>query len=925
MSLDALEPGERKKHSEAFAGERHSEGLSFEQLALSEPLTMHDPLAAARAALADRYLIERELGRGGMATVYLGTEVKHHRLVAVKVLNVELAQAVGGERFLREIELTARLDHPHILPLLDSGEAGDLVYYAMPYVAGETLRQRLDREKQLPVEDALRIAQEMADALGYAHAHGIVHRDVKPENILLAAGHARLADLGIARALTAAGGDTLTATGVAVGTPAYMSPEQGSGERDVDARSDVYALGCVLYEMLAGQPPFVGPTHESIVRQHVTVPPPAVAVLRPTVAPAVDQLVARALAKTAADRFATGSEFADALAILPHAVPPAPAARPAAHAASWRRRALAGWSIAALLLLVAVWSWVRPRPTGTLPVVRSHIPLTAIRSELSWNPSLALSPDGAVLVYLGSAGGETQLFARPLDQLEARPIPGTADADLPFFSPDARWLGFVQHGTLRKVALAGGTPITIATNLGETSGASWGSNDTILIEHAAGGLFVVAAEPGSTLRQVGNDHGYSPHVLPGALHALVQTRWGEAADQEIRVVSLRTGEVRSLGVRGAVARYVAPGFIVYRSGPSSLAAVPFDAQRLEVTGPPISLSSNAGEASGSFAVGGGALVYLRSAAARGDRTAVWVTRTGQAETVDPDWRGDFRGLALSPDGTKLAVTVNQLREDVWVKHLSTGPFSRLTTEGTRNFRPAWTPDGQTVTYISNRSGARMEAWVQRSDASRPPELLLAKDPGIFEAVWSPDRTWLLFRVDGVGRAREDLWAIRPGLDSMARALFVTPRAQEWNATFSPDGRWIAYTSDESGRAEVYMVPFPNVSDRRVQVSTNGGTEPIWARDAPEIFYRDGTDSMVVANVTTNPTVGVTGRRVLFDASRYLAGLFGRAYDVSPDGQRFVMIQTGGQAATREVILVQNLIDDLNSRVKDGRAGQRRSR
>src|SRR6266705_2407715 len=270
-------------------------------------------LESLRAALAERYALERELGRGGMATVYLAQDLKHHRKVAIKVLKPELAAALGPERFLQEIEIAASLTHPHILPLYDSGEATGLLYYVMPYVEGETLRNRLDRAGQLPVAEAVQITREVADALSHAHRHDVVHRDIKPENILLEAGHAVVSDFGIARAITAAAGGSLTETGIALGTPGYMSPEQGAARARVDQRSDIYSLGCVLYEMLAGEPPFTGPSAESIVRQHLAAAPPRVSAMRAAVPPAIEKAIVRALAKTPADRFATTAEFLEAL------------------------------------------------------------------------------------------------------------------------------------------------------------------------------------------------------------------------------------------------------------------------------------------------------------------------------------------------------------------------------------------------------------------------------------------------------------------------------------------------------------------------------------------------------------------------------------------------------------------------------------
>jgi len=308
-------------------------------------------LERLKAALADRYTIEREIGSGGMATVYLAEDLKHHRKVAVKVLRPELAAALGPERFLREIEIEARLTHPHILPLYDSGEAGGFLYYVMPYIEGESLRDRIDREKQLPVEDALQIARDVAAALSDAHSHDVIHRDIKPENILLSGGEAVVADFGIARAITEAGGEQLTGTGVSIGTPPYMSPEQAAGSKDLDGRSDVYSLACVLYEMLAGESPFTGPTVESIVHQHLTAEPPSVTARRSTVPLEVAAAIQKALAKTPADRYATAAQFAEVLAVVqtgPHAVTGHVAA-----AGTRRRNAIAYGAIAILAVIGA--------------------------------------------------------------------------------------------------------------------------------------------------------------------------------------------------------------------------------------------------------------------------------------------------------------------------------------------------------------------------------------------------------------------------------------------------------------------------------------------------------------------------------------------------------------------------------------------
>ncbi|NIM50397.1 MAG: protein kinase, partial [Gemmatimonadales bacterium] len=330
---------------------------------------MEDLIARLEAALADRYHIERELGRGGMATVYLAEDLKHHRRVAVKVLKPELAAAIGPERFLREIEITGQLNHPHILPLLDSGEADGLLFYVMPYVEGESLADRLDREKQLPLEDALRITAEVADALGFAHSHNVLHRDIKPENILFEGGHAVVADFGLARAITAAGGERLTETGIAVGTPEYMSPEQVSAEREIDGRSDLYSLACVVYEMLAGEPPFTGPTTESVARQHLTAEPRSVATLRTAVPEEVSQALMKALAKAPADRFLTAEQFMEAVAT--------PSTTPSAEPKTVERRLrgvlVGALAVVAVVVATAIVLWLRSTPAAPPGAERPRI------------------------------------------------------------------------------------------------------------------------------------------------------------------------------------------------------------------------------------------------------------------------------------------------------------------------------------------------------------------------------------------------------------------------------------------------------------------------------------------------------------------------------------------------------------------------
>src|SRR5688572_19631138 len=378
-----------------------------------------------------------------MATVYLADDLRHSRRVAVKVLRPELAVVIGAERFLAEIKTTANLQHSHILPLIDSGVADGFLFYVMPFVDGESLRDRLTREKQLPINDAVRIGTEVAYALDYAHRHGVIHRDIKPENILLHDGQALVADFGIALAASKAG-SRMTETGMSLGTPHYMSPEQAMGEREITARSDVYALGAMLYEMLTGDPPFTGSTAQAVVARVLTEAPRPMLPQRHTIPPHVEAAVLTALEKLPADRFASAAEFADAIAgktyaaTAPSSAPGGTAVRAVRRDARWRDPATLGLAaVAVVAAAAAVWGWMRPAPV--LPVNRFSLflpPEQALQPTIVSGNRVAISPDGQRLVYVGPAERGGRLWHRELNQLNSTPIPGTEGAASPSFSPD---------------------------------------------------------------------------------------------------------------------------------------------------------------------------------------------------------------------------------------------------------------------------------------------------------------------------------------------------------------------------------------------------------------------------------------------------------------------------------------------------------
>jgi eukaryotic-like serine/threonine-protein kinase len=867
------------------------------------------------AAVADRYTVERELGRGGMATVYLAHDVRHARRVALKVFRPEVAAAVGADRFLAEIRTTANLQHPNILPLFDSGSVTEgegngeqVLFYVMPYVEGESLRDRLDREGQLPVADAVRITSAVADALAYAHGRGVVHRDIKPENILLQDGRTLVADFGIALAAEQAGGGRLTETGLALGTPLYMSPEQAAGERRVDRRTDIYALGCVLYEMLAGEPPHTGATPQAIMARVLSEEPKPVRARRAMVPAHVEAAVHTALQRLPADRFQDAGRLAAALADTGFRLPGAAAGQRGTRTV---RLALLAAGVA---VLIAIAGWLRSPgvPGGPPPVARLTLQLPgdqvlAIAGGQAY--PLDVSPDGTLLVYRAWSGSGTRLFVRPIDEFRAFPLPGTEGARQPFFSPDGEWVGFFADGKLQKVAIAGGAPIAIAAAAGDPFGAHWGPDGTILFSTLYGGLFRVSAAGGEAVRMdsvlvadrsrpaAGLQMAFAnygrprwPRFLPDGKHALVTT------DAGTYVLTLGTGEARYL-FEGIQARYLATGNLMFAEGDERVRLVPFDLKRLEVTGEPRPALENVFRGPGSgavhFAVSEtGTLVYVGGGF---ERSLVHVDRDGRETPIAVDPRG-YRFPRVSPDGSHVAVTVDPRPSDIWIIDLGRETATRFTTEG-HNIGAGWSPDGSHLAFW-HIDGQHMVRWPEggplRRIGARPAPL------GQWSPSWAPGGR--IFVDENRPETGSDLVVLR--VEDGTEEDFLATRADEWMPRVSPDGRWVAYISNVSGADEVYVLPSEGSSAPQL-VSVGGGTDPVWSRDGTELFYRRG-NAILAVTITTAPTF-TAGRPIELFTGRYDLTQAGN-WDVQPDG-RFVMVKAD-PATTRQFQVVLNWFEEL---------------
>jgi eukaryotic-like serine/threonine-protein kinase len=876
-----------------------------------------------KEGLADRYRIERELGQGGMATVYLAHDIRHERRVAVKVLRPELSAILGAERFLAEIKTTAHLQHPHILSLFDSGEADGLVFYVMPYVEGESLRDRLSREHQLPVEDAVRIAGEVASALDYAHRHGVVHRDIKPENILLHDGSALVADFGIALAVSRSdGGTRMTETGMSLGTPHYMAPEQAMGEREITPRADIYALGCVLYEMLAGEPPFTGPTAQAIIARVMTEEPRSLVLQRKSIPPHVEATALRALEKLPADRFGTAAQFIESLS-RPGAVTAAAAPTVMGRVQARPRRwlALAPWGLAALAAGIAAWGWL-----GRAPEPRTswhYLTLSDSITITTTTPSLALSPDGRSVLFKDSRQ-DGLLWIKRWDQLDATPIPGTERATGTTFSPDGAWIAYAADGRLKKVRAGGGSSVSLADSvaiqgayniiwLDDGSLVYTGAHlDVLYRSPSGGGAKVLLAD--STLRGFGLQN-LAP--LPHARGVLFQSCGSGCVPTSIHVLDLRTGRQKLLLDDMIAAWYLPTGHLLYLRRDGVALAAPFDLERLDITGPAIPVLDKILPTAAAMLAWSpaGTLVYLQGGGSSNEGQYVRVNRQGLAVPVDSGWFGGFNSSELSPDGRRLAVGAGLAAGTlgIWIKQLDHGPFGRLSFGG-QDRRPTWSPDGRMVAFIRD-SGNGGSVYAHPADGSGGDRLLARIDRPIQEVAWSGDGRWLVLRTDNGAAGVGDLVGVRLTGDTAPVPLVATPFT-ELHPAISPDSKWLAYASNESGTNQVYVRPFPATAGGRWQVSNSGGFEPRWSRDGRELFFLTARQ-LVAAEVRTVPSFEVVRLQPLFDITGYRIDPFHQSYSVAPDGRSylFTRLRPGTGPAAPRTVLVENWFADLRLRMR----------
>ena len=820
----------------------------------------------------------------------------------------------------------------------------------MEHIEGETLADRL-KKGALPVQPAIRHAIEIADALDKAHHQGVVHRDLKPGNIMLTKSGAKLLDFGLAKlrqsgslggpglSSLATEAKPLTEKGAILGTFQYMAPEQLEG-KEADARTDIFAFGAVLYEMVTGRRAFEGKSQASLISAIMSSDPPPVTTLQTMTPPALDHVVRMCFAKDPDERWQTAHDLTAQLNWIaeagsqPSVTSPVIARR---RVSSRLAAGLLGSMIGALLASIVVWNLKPTAPAGRT-VTRFRMGLQSAEEiggfrhgsiVAGWRPSrtvITFSPDGRHLVYRGGVDDTWQLYLRPMDQADASPMPGTEGAVGPFFSPDGQWVGFWANGELRKVRLTGGPPATVC-EAPLVFGASWGEDDTIVFAHGEGGLWSVSADGGTpkelTTLGEGEVSHRLPEVLPGA-QAVVFTitkRFWYWKDTELAVQVLATGERKVLVEGAADPRYVPTGHLLYaRLG--TLMAVPFDLERLEVTGGSLpviegvmqavyAINSGIDTGAAQFSVSGaGSLVYIQGGVAPPDRKSfVWVDREGRARPLGGTERG-YWYPRLSPDGRRVAVNITEPEQlDILVYDISRGTLTRVTQEGVNDY-PAWSPDGKRVAFQSTTSGPANLFWVQPDGSAL--ERLTTSENKQTPASWSPDGKVLAF-IEDSPTTGSDIWVLTFDNGEHEPRPVVQTRFEEEYPAFSPDGRWLAYVSDESGRGEVYVQPYPGPGTR-TQISAEGGRSPAWARDGRELFYRifsRGKIKMMAVNISTDAPFTAGTPRMLFDESRYQPSSPLRSYDVAADG-RFLMLERVEQPTERvtELRVVLNWFEEL---------------
>jgi eukaryotic-like serine/threonine-protein kinase len=903
-------------------------------------------MALASGTKLGPYEIVAPLGAGGMGEVYRARDTRLDRTVAIKILPTHLSDnPEAKDRFDREARAISSLSHPNICHLYDVGAQDGTNYLVMEYLEGETLADRL-RKGPLPLEQFLKVGIEICEGLEKAHRSGVIHRDLKPGNIMLTKNGSKLMDFGLAKAIpkaatpassltasfnTPVASQPLTAQGTVVGTFQYMAPEQLEG-LEAEARSDLFSLGAVLYEMITGRRAFEGKSPLSVASAILEKEPAPISTIKPMTPPALDHAIRRCLAKDPEERWQTARDLGLELKWIAEAGSEAGVSAPVAER---RTRERLAWATAALLALAAIGfaiGFVLRTPKPAQPMrLSAEIGADANLYNEYGNPSVLLSPDGTRLAFVASGSDEKQrIYVRSLDQLQATALSGTEHAQNPFFSPDSQWLGFFADRRLKKISVQGGAAVSVC-DAANGRGGSWNEDGNIVFApdiraalykvSSAGG----APQPLTTLdQQAGEVTERWPQLLPGGKVVLFtsNTHGGNYEDADIMVYSISSRQRKTVLHGGFYGRYLPTGHVAYMHE-GTLFAVPFELRRLEVTGPPVPIldgvSASPGDASAQFSFSeSGNMVYV---AGRGGFQIVsiyWMDRQGKFTPLR-ETPGDYYSPAFSPDGKRLALAINDgKRSDIWVYEWAHDTLTRLTFSG-NNFYPIWTPDGQRITYSSFEKPGVGDLYWTRADGTGGTLRLTETKNRKFPASWHPNGKLLAF--DQVSGATLNTFTMtidgneklgwKPG---EAKPLWSSS-FQEAESSFSPDGRWLAYISNETGDFEVYVRPFPGPGGKW-QISSGGAHFPKWSGNGKELFYRTQDNKIMVATYTASGDSFRPDKPQLWSPGQFSERLGEGNFDLSPDGKRVVVLKAPASESTAgKVTFIFNFFDELRRKTR----------